>query len=202
MESTLDKVARFILAGLHHFLAFESTVRQGQGAFLAAGLHQPGPLDHRTLPGLSRPMGHLAAGLPLRHRQGTVCGQDQTGRGVCPAASAGNGVGRHQTLLTPRQQAPGLSLEATRHDHDRRSRSGARGPAQRISNPLSGAVDRERRGRRDSAAGRGRQSLVSTRLADDRQQNPVEHRGGDLRFLVHVRSAGRCAGVLPTTATG
>ena len=83
VESTLDKVARFIPAGLHHFLAFESTVRQGQGAVLATGVHQPGPLDHRTLPSLPRPMGHLAAGLPLRHRQGTVRGQDQTGRGVC-----------------------------------------------------------------------------------------------------------------------
>ena len=78
--------------------------------------------------------------------------------------------------------------------------SGARIPAQRTPNPLSGAVDRERKVLRDSAAGRGRQSLVSTRLADDRQQNPVEHRRGDLRFLVHIRPAGRCPGVLPATA--
>ena len=34
------------------------------------------------------------------------------------------------------------------------------------------------------------------------KQNPVEHRGGHLRFLVHVRPAGRGAGVLSTTAPG
>ena len=60
-------------------------------------------------------------------------------------------------------------------------------------------VDRERKSRRNSRAGRCRQSLVSTRLADDRQQNPVEHRRGHLGFPVHIRPAGRGAGVLSTT---
>ena len=51
VEPALGLVARFLLAGLHRFFAAQSAVRQGQGAVLAAGLYQSGPLDHRTSPG-------------------------------------------------------------------------------------------------------------------------------------------------------
>ena len=44
----LGDVARFILAGLHCFLPAQSVVRQGQRSLSGKGLHQSGPLDHRT----------------------------------------------------------------------------------------------------------------------------------------------------------
>ena len=52
MEPAFGLVARFLLAGLHRFLAAQSTLRQGQGALLATGLYQSGALDHRTSPAL------------------------------------------------------------------------------------------------------------------------------------------------------
>ena len=54
MEPALGLVARFLLAGLHRFLAAEPTLRQGQGTVLATGLYQSGALDHRASPGPSR----------------------------------------------------------------------------------------------------------------------------------------------------
>ena len=92
----------------------QSIIRQGQGAVLATGLHQSGPLDYRTLPGLSRPVGHTSAGLSLRHRQGTVRGQNQGSRGVCPAAERGNDCAGWQILLTEHVRTERLEMARKR----------------------------------------------------------------------------------------
>ena len=61
----------------------------------------------------------------------------------------------------------------------------------------------ERHGwRRNPPSGRSRQSLVSTRLGNDRQQDPVEHSGGNIRFPFHIRPAGRGQSVLSAKAPG
>ena len=68
LESALGLVARFVLARLYRLVAPQSTVRQGEGTVLAAGVHQSGPVDHRAVPRASRPVGHAPRRVPLRHR--------------------------------------------------------------------------------------------------------------------------------------
>lgn len=54
-------------------------LRPRKGPLLAAGVHQPGPLDHRTAPRLPRPLDHAARRLPPHHRSQGLPGQDRSG---------------------------------------------------------------------------------------------------------------------------
>ena len=69
----------------------QSAVRQRQRALLAAGVHESRPLDHRAVPRPAPPpgrqrharMGDAARRVPLRHRQGTVRGEDCRSTDIC-----------------------------------------------------------------------------------------------------------------------
>ena len=174
---------------------------------MATGLHPSGALDHRTLSGVPRPMGHSAAGLPLRHRQGAVRGQDSGGREVRQRSSRGHRVYIRHGLWsqTSPRYAPGkrkwIPIEQENTFYTDHSPAVV---AQLKELQIEYKIEwtESVKDRRDSAASRGRQSLVSTRLEDDRQQNPVEHRRGHLVFLFYIRLAECGARILSTTATG
>ena len=57
---------RQLLAGLHGLHLAQPAFRQIEGTLLAAGLHQPGPLDHRASPHHARRLGDAERHLPLR----------------------------------------------------------------------------------------------------------------------------------------
>ena len=72
VESPERHLARSLLPGVHDFQSPQSALRQRQGAILAAGIHEPSPLDHRSAPVVRRGrrtrLGDAAGHLPLRHR--------------------------------------------------------------------------------------------------------------------------------------
>ena len=93
VEPARRSSARYLLARLQRLHRDQPALRQERRPFLAAGLHEPRALDHRTAPAPAGGLGHAAGHLPLHDRCGAVRREDP--RGPVPGGGGLPGLRRH-----------------------------------------------------------------------------------------------------------
>ena len=193
VEPARRSAARHLFARLRRRLPDQPALRQEPRTVLAASLHEPRALDHRTVPALAGGLGHAAGRLPLHDRRGAVRREDRRGPGSGRPALPGAGH-RHRdqaiSLLTRNPSGNGAwePVPGTREGH-LPARSRVARSARRTRHPVRDRGERGRRGQRAQGAGRGDRAVVPERLDGARCQAPHLDRRGHLRLPVALRSA-------------
>ena len=160
VEPARRSAARHLFARLQRRLTDQPALRQESRTVLAASLHEPRALDHRTVPALAGGLGHAAGRLPLHDRRGAVRPEDRrgprAGRPALPGAGHRRDQGSRRSQGTPR----GLGLGAGgRH---REGHLPARSRVARIGSRNSASRSRPRRARAARAASSGSRSRRSS----------------------------------------
>ena len=83
-DPLLDSYSTRLRRGIAH----QPTLRQEQGTVLAAGVHEPRAVDHRTAPAPAGRLGHAAGHLPLHRGRGTPWTEDRRSAGSSRTGSA------------------------------------------------------------------------------------------------------------------
>ena len=142
--------ARLLLARLRRRLTDQPALRQESRTVLAASLHEPRALDHRTAPALAGGLGHAAGRLPLHDGCGTVRPEDPrgpgSGRPALPGAGRHRDQGSRRSQGTPRGMGLGAGARLGQGGLPARPRTP--GPAQGTQGRIRDGGERGRSGER------------------------------------------------------